>query len=198
MTLRTQPSKGMPNRSMEERVGKTLMKRGILDEKPLIQWDAVMECQQERCPIVDLCDYYTPDSRRNNAAVQRCLVQTTFLRSLIKMIYNMHSELDEEQLYKIGTHLVPLYKGLARLYVQELGVDTPVITNDRGTKSMHPVFREIREQLKAITMMWKDIGLDGVKVPRPTPSDGTAPIEVVNPNLEVRDPAEKPIKRGRG
>ncbi|MCP3681909.1 MAG: hypothetical protein GY861_04390 [bacterium] len=85
------------------------------------------------------------------------------------MIFKNFSDvLDEPMLYQIGIHLMPLYKNLCKLKIEELGVKQAVTMNTKsGRDQINPIYKEIREHIKIIQMMWRDIGLKGAQLPPP-------------------------------
>ena len=66
--------------------------------------------------------------------------------------------------WRVGMHLIPMYKTLCKLYMDELAVTHPTYESDKGTRHSHPVYKEIRDTLKMIMMIWKDIGLEGASM----------------------------------
>ena len=73
-------------------------------------------------------------------------------------------------------HLMPLYKTLCKLKMEELAVTQPVFATIRGDRKADPVYREIRETMKIIMACWKDLGLSSMELgvgPRITPRGDT-------------------------
>jgi hypothetical protein len=92
---------------------------------------------------------------------------------MIHRCYREQLEQDETLLFKVGMHILPLYKTLCKLKMDELSTVHPIFVTHRGDRKADPVYKEIRETIKMINMAWKDIGLrkpsepiEPVKVPR--------------------------------
>lgn len=128
------------------------IRKGNDGDNPVIAWSAIMDCLKDRCRIYDLCSY---------GKKGKCEVQVQFLQVTMEMIERENPQLKYHQAYRIGLHLLPLYKMLCKLYMDELAVCHPTYTTDKGTRQSHPVYKEIRDTIKMIMIVWKDIGLSG-------------------------------------
>jgi hypothetical protein len=128
------------------------IRKGANDGKAVIAWSSIADCLGDRCRIEELCAY---DKRG------KCTVQVQFLQVTLEMLRSTNPKLEEDQAWRIGMHLLPLYKTLCKLYMDELAVCHPTYTTEKGTRQSHPVYKEIRDTLKMIMMVWKDIGLEG-------------------------------------
>ena len=117
-------------------------------------WDAVQDCRGEACPAANLCTYEWKG---------RCSVEMSYIRAITDVVYaNYSDELTEPLLWRIGTHLVPLYKMLCKLKIEELGTRGVTRVDDKGRVMVNPVFKEIRETLKAINNEWRALGLTSI------------------------------------
>jgi hypothetical protein len=121
----------------------------------MVAWSAVHLCQKRRCPAYDACKFQKSG---------RCALMMSYLGAFSEMI---HAEFGEEIvkrgerfLYQIGMHLIPLYRILCKLKIAEFGVVSPTFTTDKGVIKPHPIFREIRDTIRAISMMWERLGLN--------------------------------------
>jgi hypothetical protein len=126
-------------------------------EDDLIEFYAINECRQNLCPIVLHC--------RHKKTKRQCQIQVKYLRAVTNIVLSkvpIHN-LDEIQRLKIGFHLQPLYRALCRLKMEELSLRRPTQLTNTGTRAMHPVYREIRETIKVITTVLKDLGIDSDK-----------------------------------
>jgi hypothetical protein len=128
--------------------------KGKLDEDTLFYaWDAVNQCNAEACPMFNDCTF---------AKSGRCTVQANFLRSLSVMLYrNLYDSITELKLYRFGMSLMPLYKQLSKLYIEEHATRRVVYTDDKGVRRAEPIYKEIRDTLWAIDREWRRLGLDG-------------------------------------
>jgi hypothetical protein len=125
---------------------KGLVRNGVT----MFAWDGVQECSPETCPAVDLCGYIHRG---------KCAVQMNYLRALYGAILGTYTRLDDVMLFKIGMQIIPLYVMLVRMQITELSLDSPIYTSEKGTILPHPIYKEIRETLKAIHIMWKDLDI---------------------------------------
>src|SRR5512137_1037931 len=144
------------------KLGHISMEKGFIGEKPLIVWDGIQECNGEQCGIYDRCN-----SKVKNYANGKCKIMKEYISSLLFAIDKSYKGLDEVQMIKIGFQIVPLYSQLCRLKMIEMTVRDIVYSTEKGSQLVHPVFKEIREVLKAIHIMWKDVQMPPPNVPDP-------------------------------
>lgn len=128
----------------------TLSKGEIREGVTLHAWDGVQECDPDTCPLLERCPH-------NHSG--KCAVQTQYLELLYSAINKTYKYLDEAVLYKIGMQIVPLYSQLMKMQMIELSLTTPMIWSAKGQLMIHPVYKEIRDTLKTIAVMWKDLHL---------------------------------------
>lgn len=128
------------------------------DDLGLTEFWAINECRLSDCPIFLHCRHLKRD--------RKCQIQLKYLRAVTDIVLaNVQIEdLTPIQRMKIGFHLQPLYRALCRLKMEELSLRRPTQLTNTGTRVMHPVYREIRETIKVITVVLKDLGIDGEKV----------------------------------
>lgn len=133
----------------ETKIGNLELDKGIVRKGvSLYAWDGIRECTNLECPVVDQCKY---------VHCGKCAVQVEYIQTLYNTILNTYSYLDETMLFKIGMEIVPLYVHLIRLQIIELSLNTPIVFSEKGNIGIHPVYREIRETMKAIGSMWKNL-----------------------------------------
>jgi hypothetical protein len=127
-------------------------------------WDAVPYCRETDCPIVEMCTYA-------KGPTIKCQIHSQFLKSLSIILYrNFANVLDEPRLYRVGLHMMPLYKMLCKLLIEEHAIQNAIYTDDKGIRRANPVFKEIRDTLQAISKEWRALGLSGasaIGVPDP-------------------------------
>lgn len=132
-------------------IGDLTLEKGLVREGvSLFAWDGVQECDPHQCPVTEKCGYI----KRG-----KCAVQMTYLKALYKSILGTYAYLDDAMLFKIGMQIIPLYVQLVKMQMVELSLQSPVYETDKGAILPHPVYKEIRETLKAIHIMWKDLDL---------------------------------------
>jgi hypothetical protein len=136
----------------------SLNKGLVREDKQLVAWDCIQDCVPERCPIGTRCTY-------KHHSDPKCAVQTEYLQTFVDTIFRTYRYMDEAEMYKIGMHLVPLYSQLCRLKIVELGVGAVTYEDLRGVTKIHPIFKEIRDTLRVISSLWRDIGFTGPNAP---------------------------------
>jgi hypothetical protein len=171
----------------------TLEKGTIRKDVKMFAWDGIQECTGgavdptdmnavvNQCPVTDMCTYI----KRG-----KCAVQVKYLETLYSSILGTYTYLDEPMLFKIGMQIVPLYLQLVKLQIAELAVRHPTYLSDKGTVMVHPIFKEIRETMKTIHIMWKDLDLTFSFGQKPGLRSGEDPkaVEVATQNYEHGDP----------
>lgn len=140
-----------------QRFGDIRIQKGRFGEDTLFYaWDAIPRCRVERCAIYDDCPFEKRETKR-------CHVYVQFLKSLSVNIYRNYSHLvDEAKLYRIGLCLMPLYRMLCKLYIEEYAVEQVVNMDDKGVRRANPIFKEIRDTINAISREWRQIGLSPI------------------------------------
>jgi hypothetical protein len=158
--------------------GSLRIQKGKLKEDSLFySWDAVPMCRELDCPIVESCTYV-------KGPTVKCHVHYQFLKSLSVVLYRNFSDvLDESKLYRVGMHMMPLYKMLCKLLIEEHAVQNAVYEDGKGIRRAHPVFKEVRDTLQAISKEWRSLGLHS-----PGSAGPGLPSEILKDPLEYGDP----------
>lgn len=132
-------------------IGDLQLEKGLVRKNvTMFAWDGIRDCNNNDCPVTDMCHYIKKG---------KCAVQVKYLESLYKAILGTYAYLDDVMLFKIGMQVIPLYVQLVRLQLVELSLVSPVYTTFKGIEVAHPIYKEIRETLKTIHVMWKDLDL---------------------------------------
>lgn len=149
--------------------GTMKVKRGKSPEgNQLWSWDALTPCTANNCPAATRCHYLSPD----NDPPEKCQVMLKYLKASAQVILtNYEKNLDEGQLYRVGMHIIPLYRNLCRFKIYELGVRSVVHTDDKGKRTVDPIYKEIREHIKLLEQMWKSVGITNAALPMPGDDD---------------------------
>ena len=125
------------------------------DNKPLFSWEPIPDCTNEHCPLDKQCTYIKRDGK--------CLVISKFVRSAAEnIVRNFGHKMNNAVRNRVGTNLMPLYVILAKLYVAEAAMNSPMYTDFKGNPKMHAIYKDIRETIRAIDMQWKNLGLMGM------------------------------------
>jgi hypothetical protein len=138
----------------------TLQKGEVREGKQLVAWDCIQDCSPAACPIGHDCVY-----KNASRVTGKCDLQSQYLQSFVETIFRTYRYLDEADMFRIGMHLVPLYGQLCQMKIIAKSVASMAYEDDKGRTLIHPIFKEIRETLKTITVIWKEIGMTGVPVP---------------------------------
>jgi len=130
-------------------IGSTNINKGSIGkDRTLIAWDAIQNCKDNECMVSDRCSY---DKKG------KCGVQVDYLTTLTQVIMDRYKFLDEMALFKIGMHIVPLYSQLCRMKILEMSLNDIEIIDNKGRIMIHPVYKEIKNTLVVISMMWRDL-----------------------------------------
>ena len=140
----------LPHR-LSQSLGTLAIRKGTLDGLALFTWDVIPECTDERCKATFICDF----TRKG-----RCTVMVQYMKGTSEMLFRSFGEvLDEPTFYRVGMHLMPMYRTLARLKIEELGVKNIITTSDTGRKQANPIYKELRDTIKLIDGLWTSLGL---------------------------------------
>ena len=121
-------------------------------------WDTVSECRLENCPAATRCHYLDGMS-----AGEECKIMKKYLRAVSMILYDDHIEISAAQRLQIGMHIIPLYKTLCKMKIEEVGIVSALHETSRSTLQVNPVYKEIREIIKVIDNVWKSIGVKPVR-----------------------------------
>ena len=113
-------------------------------------WDMIDKCT-EGCVVGAQCAY--------KRLGKNCSVMYSYMGNILTLIQDEFYGTTNEQLFKIGMHLIPLYRILCKLKLVEASLEGMTYATAQGGVRMHPVYREIREQYKIIDDTWKDLEL---------------------------------------
>lgn len=134
------------------RFGTLAMARGREDGLSLFEWAPVPDCTNKDCPLDKRC----PFTRRDG----KCKVISGIIKAASNNILNNYGlKLNNAQKNRIGQHLIPLYGNLARMFIVETSLSSPQFIDKHGSPKMNPVYKDIRETIRGIELLWKQIGL---------------------------------------
>lgn len=136
--------------------------------KTIAMWDAVSICpQNDECPLFMDCPYVTKIMER--AEVAKCAIQEHYVKYVYANLVEQNIyELDQSQLDQIGFLLMPLYVHLIKFKMIEYSLHLKndlISVSKMGVKSVHPIYREIRETIKNIASMSWQVGICAVRKP---------------------------------
>jgi hypothetical protein len=140
----------------------TLQKGEVRDGMQLVAWDCIQECHPEECPIGRSCLYSSESLASSDG---QCSLQRQYLQSFVDVILRTYRYIDEGDMFRIGMHLVPLYSQLCRLKIVEKSVVNVTFIDHKGVTRIHPIFREMRDTMKTITSLWREMGFQNTVNP---------------------------------
>lgn len=117
--------------------------------KRIVIWDMLSPCGRDYCPINNVCNY----NGNGQCVVEKKYIQAVFER-VIKDYWDV---VEESQLQRAGTLLIPMYLHLIKFKKFELSLSNPTISDHKGNPKVHPIYREIREHIKVINNLWISI-----------------------------------------
>jgi hypothetical protein len=135
-----------------------LSKGVVRDDKQLIAWDCIQDCSMENCPISNKCLYI----ERSNP---KCALQIEYLQSFTDMIFRTYRYVDEADMFRIGMNLVPLYSSLCRMKIVEKSIGSLTYEDAKGRVIIHPIYKEMRETMKVIQSLWREMGFMSMGAP---------------------------------
>jgi len=155
------PRKSMFSHTISKKVGGISIGRGNhQDYGQMVMWDHVPDCRGEECPAYRKCHYITKD-----VPGSPCYVIKEYQKAVITRIYAAcGTEITSAQSMRIGLELLPLFKLLIRLKLEEAGLVGVVYTTPKGVQAVHPVFKEIRDTVKAIESCVASIGIQDIDI----------------------------------
>lgn len=112
-------------------------------------WDYVDKCTS-LCAVSDQCPYMTQGN---------CKVQYQYMKAVLELVQNEFVGTTADQLFHIGMHLIPLYQSLCKMKLVAASLTSMTYETLQGGVRVHPIYKEIREQLKLINDVWKGLEL---------------------------------------
>lgn len=131
------PSKG----NSRDRVGDVEIYKGMTKSgTPVVQWDAVIECEEEACNIFNVCPYEKSG---------KCRVRSEYLDYVHHI---MHGQIDSDNKmanFRLGLEVIPLFNQLIDIKIATFG--RPITSVGKNGTTVNPVLRELRACIKAIS-----------------------------------------------
>ncbi len=147
-------------------------------------WNVITPCRQEECPIFEDCPHEEKKLKGG-----KCKVEQGYINTVSAMVYrNFRDKFSEDQFFIVGMHILPMYRHLCRLKVWEWSVREVMYEDDKGKRHLNPIYREIREQIKAISAQWRMLGVGQFAVVEPkNPWGSSGKPEVMPDNRSYYD-----------
>jgi len=154
--------------SVQAVLGGGRLEKGSWNDIFLITWDFADKCIKKECPMYNVCDYHKRETR-NGVPSDKCFMQQRYLRNVIAATMQKMDKrkgMTQENVIKLGYHILPLYAQLFKFKMMEYQMKSSdlVYISEKGTPKVHPIYKEIREIVKAIEGVWRGIeGMGGTK-----------------------------------
>jgi hypothetical protein len=150
-----------------ERLRVRTSKNPTKDLLKLYVWNTLSPCHKEECPIHDRCPHATED-------ISVCKIEKFYIDKVAEMAWNnFNKKFTEDQFFMVGMHILPMYRHLCRLKLWEWSVLHVMYEDERGKRHINPIYKEIREQIKAISAQWKGLGVGNFQIVEPRNPWGT-------------------------
>lgn len=139
------------------RLGSLFPSAGRVGARSAQVWMPTTICGSD-CPIYNECPY-------EDQTGSPCRFEFSYMKAIYTSIINEDPEkgiadkLDDIEHYRVGYHLMPLYRQLARFKKLEFSVKHLTTVDKQGKESMHPVFKAIQEVITKISKEINDLGL---------------------------------------
>lgn len=130
-------------------IGDMTLYKGKLGNIQLIMWDALPDCVNA-CTIYTSCPYVGGERQRN-----KCEMRRRYLESIMTSLDNAVKEKDEISVLTIGLMIVPLFQHLINFKIFETTLSHTLMARTK----IHPVYKEIRQTIKEINTLLKDLGV---------------------------------------
>jgi len=154
--------------TLQNNMGDGIVEKGNWEGIYLIAWDFADECSGKKCNLYEKCVYkdYTQMKKKKGTpgASSKCMLQQRYLKNVLYAIMEKMKkkrEMTQENVIKLGFHMLPLYAQLFKFKIYEYDHRELVYISEKGTPKVHPVYKEIREIVKTIENVWKGIGGEG-------------------------------------
>lgn len=132
--------------------GSLSIHKGKLGELAIKMWDVIPVCDAN-CPLwEEECPY--------DKSKTRCELRRQYIESVFSSLSNAIENKDEMIMHRVGMLLMPLYTSLISIKL-EIHAKQGSMRSSRG--GVDPIYRELRETIKLIDSMLKDLGIDKEK-----------------------------------
>ena len=145
--------------------------KGHVDAIPISMWDAIPVCDPA-CRIFTYCPHNSyPDKLELNEAfhanvnevdewvrescTELCSLRKRYLNSVYDTLVKSIPEKDDMKMHVVGMMLIPLYSALVTFKIAEYSMRGQVYTG----RGINPVYKEMRETIKTINGILKEINL---------------------------------------
>ena len=172
--------------SVRRLIGSQVVDKGKSQGVEFTSLDIVEDCAGHECGLFKVCTH----EKRG-----QCQMQIGFLGSAAGRLLKLAREGSQEDALRIGMLVMPLFLHLVKLKMVEYG--SGVLVSTKMGVSVTPIFREIRETVKTISALMKEVGNGSGKKLGGDPSLGDAAwydalfAEASGADLSKKDSVEK-------
>ena len=116
-------------------------------------WNSCKLCDPRKCPIAGRCASITSDG-------EICGPQSKYLESIYSAALDMLGvSLNTREAVRLGLHIIPMYSILFDLKIALAEVQSCwTYYGKHGDIKINPIYREIRDHIKAIDDLWSKLG----------------------------------------
>jgi hypothetical protein len=133
-------------------IGSLSIHKGKIGEIAVKVWDVIPVCDAN-CPLwEEECPY---DKNKT-----RCELRRQYIESVFSSLSNAIKDKDQLTIHRVGMLLMPLYTSLISIKL-EVHAKQGGMRSSRG--GVDPIYKELRETIKLIDSMLKDLGIDKEK-----------------------------------
>lgn len=123
------------------------------DNYTALIWNQRKFCDVDFCPIASKCSHV--DICNGDI----CVPQSSYLKSIYSAALDMLGVgFTTREATRLGLHILPLYAIFFDLKIAVAELKTVWSYTAGGEKKVNPIYREIREHVKALDSMWVRLG----------------------------------------
>jgi len=130
-------------------IGSLQINKGLLGELQVKVWDALPTCDESCSLWEEKCPY--------DKTKRICDLRKNYVENVFTSLSKACDDQDDITMHRLGFLLIPLYTSLISIKMEIHSKNG----NIRGFKGgVDPIYREMRETIRMIDMMLKDLGID--------------------------------------
>ncbi len=138
----------------------------VISGKSIMTWMPIPSCTPKKCSLKKM-------GKCKVKIAPECLVEKGYVDQVYSEILEDRIKgMTSDQKLAVGTMIIPLYHQLVKFKMMALVIDHDgdSIMHSKAGVRIHPIFREIRETMKAIDALWRSTFTHKVN-PKKNPKD---------------------------
>lgn len=173
----------IPN-NLQQSFGTGILEKGRWGQSVyLLLWDFVQKCNYTECPLYDICQYRKSHMMdpKNPMCTDKCVLHLRYLKNVVSAVMEKvenKGEMKHEHVLKMGYSMLPLYTQLFKFKMWEYSNQDIMMKTKDGVK-VHPIYKEIRDTIKTINSMWKEVVGQSKRGPDPSKMGDAAFIDAM-------------------